>query len=105
MPPLKPGAIRPTPEENEEINAGIAADPDNPEATEEEFERMRPMTEADPEFVARYRKDKGSQGSQSFLVPSLPVSASAPLPSRSHPIIPAEAGIHVRGSTHGEACV
>ena len=58
MPPLKPGAIRPTPEENEGINAGIAADPDNPEATEEEFARMHPMTEADPELVARYLKDK-----------------------------------------------
>ena len=58
MPPLKPGTVRPTPEENEAINAGIAADPDNPEAREEEFARMRPMTEADPELVARYRKDK-----------------------------------------------
>ena len=51
-------AIRPTPEEDAAINAGIAADPDNPEATAEDFARMRPMTEADPELVARYLKDK-----------------------------------------------
>ena len=58
MPPLKPGALRPTLEENEAINRGIAADLDNPEATAEDFARMRPMTEAAPELVARYRAEK-----------------------------------------------
>ena len=54
-------AIRPTPEEDAAINAGIAADPDNPEATAEDFARMSPMTEAAPELVARYLKDKEEQ--------------------------------------------
>ena len=45
MPPLKPGTIWPTPEENAAINAGIALDPDNPELTEEDFARMRPAME------------------------------------------------------------
>ena len=45
MPPLKPGTIWPTPEEDAAINAGIALDPDNPELTEEDFARMRPAME------------------------------------------------------------
>ena len=45
MPPLKPGTIWPTLEEEAAINAGIAADPDNPELTEEDFARMRPAME------------------------------------------------------------
>ena len=45
MPPLKPGTIWPTPEENAAINAGIALDPDNPELTDEDFARMRPAME------------------------------------------------------------
>ena len=56
MPPLKPGTIWPTHEEEIQINAGIAADPDNPELTEECFARMRPAFEVDPrlaEFVRR----------------------------------------------------
>ena len=40
--PLKPGAVRPTPEESEAINAGIAADPDNPEATAGRFRSHAP---------------------------------------------------------------
>ncbi len=56
--PLKPGAVRPTPEESEAINAGIAADPDNPEATAEDFARMRPMAEVAPTLVARHRAEK-----------------------------------------------
>ena len=45
MPPLKPGHISPTPEEDAAINAGIALDPDNPELTDEDFARMRPAME------------------------------------------------------------
>ena len=45
MPPLKPGTIWPTLEEEAAINAGIAADPDNPELTDEDFARMRPAME------------------------------------------------------------
>ncbi|MDR5783236.1 hypothetical protein QCE63_27890 [Caballeronia sp. LZ065] len=34
--------IRPTPEENEEINRGIALDPDKWELTDEEFKQLKP---------------------------------------------------------------
>lgn len=46
MPKLKPGTIIPTPEEDEAINAGIAADPDNPELTKEWFAKAKPANEA-----------------------------------------------------------
>ncbi|WP_434547621.1 BrnA antitoxin family protein [Paracandidimonas soli] len=39
MPKLKPGHISPTEEEDAAINAGIAADPDNPEWTAQDFAR------------------------------------------------------------------
>ncbi len=37
MPKLKPTHISPTPEEEEEINRGIAQDPDTPELDDEWF--------------------------------------------------------------------
>lgn len=45
MPKLKPGHISPTPEEDAAINAGIAADPDNPELTKEWFAQAKPASE------------------------------------------------------------
>ena len=42
MPKLKLGTIIPNPEEDAEINAGIAADPDTHEVTDAEFAQMRP---------------------------------------------------------------
>lgn len=45
MPKLKPGTIWPTPEEDAAINAGIAADPDNPELDDEWFARAKPANE------------------------------------------------------------
>ena len=45
MPALKPGPLWPTPEEEAAINAGIAADPDNPEWTDEDAARSRPARE------------------------------------------------------------
>ena len=62
MSPFKPGAIRPTPEEDAAINAAIASDPDAFELTDKELAGLRPMTEADPELVARYRAEKARKG-------------------------------------------
>lgn len=45
MPKLKPGTVMPTPEEDQVINAGIAADPDNPEWTARNFANARPASE------------------------------------------------------------
>ncbi len=46
--------IMPTPEEEIQINAGIAADPDNPEWTEEDFARAKPASEFfSPEVFAK----------------------------------------------------
>lgn len=42
MPRLIEGLIRPTPEENAEINRGIALDPDTWELTDEDFKKMKP---------------------------------------------------------------
>ena len=58
MPPLKPGAVRPTAEEDEAINAVIASDPDTFELTDEELSAMRPTAEVAPHIVARPRAEK-----------------------------------------------
>ncbi len=58
MPPLKPNHISPTPEEDAAINAGIAADPDARELTDEDFARMRPALEVDPRLAAFLRKER-----------------------------------------------
>lgn len=54
--------LRPTPEEEAAIQAGIAADPDNPELTDADFAWMRPAREVVPEVVADYeRRVRGKQ--------------------------------------------
>ena len=58
MPPLKPGTIWPTPEEEEEIQRGIALDPDAYEATDVDFARMRPAIEVVPHIVKAYREGR-----------------------------------------------
>jgi uncharacterized protein (DUF4415 family) len=45
MPKLKPGHISPTDEEEAVINAGIAADPDAYELSDEEFAKLQPIAE------------------------------------------------------------
>ena len=59
MPKLKPGTISPTPEEEEEIQRGIDADPDAYELDDEWFKRARPASEVHPELVERWRKTGG----------------------------------------------
>jgi uncharacterized protein (DUF4415 family) len=39
----KPGLVMPTPEEDAQINAGIAADPDTRELTAQDMARMQPL--------------------------------------------------------------
>ena len=51
MPKLKPGTIWPTPEEEAAIQAGIAADPDNPELDAEWFADAKPTHEIYPNGI------------------------------------------------------
>ena len=59
----KPTLIPPTPEEDEAINRGIAADPDNPELTDDDFARLVPVDDASvaPEIAAAIRRVRGPQ--------------------------------------------
>lgn len=61
MPKLKPTHISPTPEEDEEINRGIARDPDAPELDDEWFTRARPAIEVHPELVEYSLRKRGKQ--------------------------------------------
>lgn len=67
----KSDLIRPTPEEDDAINRGIALDPDNPELTEEDFARMRPASEVVPELVEAYRRSRGPQKAPTKALVSL----------------------------------
>jgi len=58
MPILKPDTIFPTEEETIAIRAGIAADPDNPEWTDEDFARARPAREVLPPALYAALTDK-----------------------------------------------
>jgi uncharacterized protein (DUF4415 family) len=52
-----------TDEEDAEIRAGIARDPDASEITDEMWARARPAIEVAPEIVAAYRRRRGPQKS------------------------------------------
>ena len=54
LPPL-------TDEEEAAIQAGIAADPDNPELTAEDFKKARPFKEVFPELYESWRRTRGAQ--------------------------------------------
>jgi len=58
MPQLKPDHISPTPEEAILIQAGIDADPDNPELDDAWFARARPAREVLPPAVYAALTDK-----------------------------------------------
>ncbi len=58
MPKLRPDDVPLTQEENAAVMAGIAADPDTFEADDEWFNRARPATEVEPEFVERWRESR-----------------------------------------------
>lgn len=49
--------------EDAEIAAGIAADPDTFEPSDEEFAKFRPAEDVVPEIVAAYRRSRGLQKS------------------------------------------
>lgn len=50
--------IRPTPEEDAEINRQIAEDPDDFEADEEWFKKAMPSAEIIPHILERYHREK-----------------------------------------------
>jgi uncharacterized protein (DUF4415 family) len=52
LPPL-------TDDEEAEIQAGIAADPDNPELTDEEIASLRPFREVHPDLHASIKRSRG----------------------------------------------
>ncbi|MBF0327880.1 MAG: BrnA antitoxin family protein [Nitrospirae bacterium] len=43
------------------IKRGISLDPDNPELTDSDFEKMRPASEVMPQLVKAYRRTRGPQ--------------------------------------------
>lgn len=68
MPKLKKGIILPTDEEDRQINAGIAADPDTFEVTDEMFAKMRPVAEDFPDIPARVRGPQKKPTKQSTTI-------------------------------------
>lgn len=73
---LESRLIRPTPEENRKINAGIAADPDTWELSHEDFEKMRPTSEVHPEIVEAYRRSRGKQKAPTKVATSIRLSVT-----------------------------
>ena len=60
--------------EEAEIQAGIAADPENPEWTAEDIARAKPFAEVFPELAASYRRTRGLQKAPTKKLVSLRLS-------------------------------
>ena len=73
-PKVQSKLIYPTPEENERINAGIAADPDTWELTLEDIKSMRPMSETQPELLEAIRRSRGKQKAPTKIATSIRLS-------------------------------
>lgn len=72
MPKLKPGTIIPNHDETVAINAGIAADQDNPELTKEWFAKAKPASEAfSPEMFAALSAMKPARGRPKAVDPKV----------------------------------
>lgn len=63
--------VRPTPEEDAEIQRGIDADPDTWEVTEADLPHFRPAAEVQPERVAEYLRTRGKQKRPTKVLVSL----------------------------------
>ena len=87
MPKLKPTHVSPTPEEEEEINRGIALDPDAPEMDDEWSARARPAIEVHPELVEYSLRRRGKQ--------------KAPIKERVSLRLDADIAAHLRSSGPG----
>ena len=68
---MKRKIYRPTPEEDAEINRGIALDPDNPVWTNEDWANARPMREVMPHLVQAWRRSRGKQKTPTKVLVSL----------------------------------
>ena len=72
---LKKTAIREISEEEEaEIQAGIARDPDNPEWTEEDFREAKPFAEVFPELAEKIEEMRRARGRPKLETPKKLVS-------------------------------
>jgi uncharacterized protein (DUF4415 family) len=60
-----------TDEEEAAIQAGIAADPDNPEWTTEDFAKARPFKEIFPELYDSWKRARGPQATPTKQLVSL----------------------------------
>ena len=67
MPPI-------TDEEEAEIQRGIAADPDNPEWTAEDFRNAKPFKEVFPELYESWKRSRGPQKAPTKVPVSLRLS-------------------------------